>query len=159
MKEIVTRTDNPRIKQAYIAVMLKRGETWDTIRVSLGVSKHTIAKVKKGLISPDKALIKAIKDNHINDLDELGFLARESNRQYLGDVLTGKEKYNPIAQTAIQDRSFQQAQLLKGEPTAIYDTRMSLSDSVATAHRIKDLESKIARAITLTKDEDGVYSA
>lgn len=159
---LVKKTDSPAVKQAYIAVLLSEGYSYRQISRMLGVSGQTITEIKRGLIVPDEKLMKSLESQEINRLRHVGFLATEANQRWLEGVLDGNQKHNPIASTAIQDRSFQQRRTLEGEASIIYDMKGNVDSSRALMARIKELQAEVAaatRSIDLQPSEDGTYQA
>ena len=114
-------------------VMSDRGESATSIAQQLGRSHHTVKKwlTSEAYTDPEiNAMVEEIKAAERADLYVLNAKARAHLH-----VLLDSGTMKPIETIALQDRSFQQRQLLEGKPTEIMSIR-----SVA-AHFTAELEA------------------
>ena len=97
-----------------------------------------------------QSLIKKMSEQEIKDLTVIGAKARACQNNYLDDVLEGVKQPNPIAITAIGDRSFQQRQLLQGKSTEIIEHKDVSADMEAA---IKQIIERDKKTINVTPEE------
>jgi predicted transcriptional regulator len=125
---------------AEIRVRRDAGESTRTIASHVGRCRNTVRKILKSDDFSDPEVVRLInkfKERELGELHGIGGLAREILLDYLDDVLEGEKEPNPIAITAILDRTFQQRRLLEGNSTGNIDVR-------ATTKEIEDIERRIA---------------
>ena len=146
----MSRKPKPSSKELAEMVVLKNfGYSEYMIGRIMGKSNHTIKRYLNSDIYADpqiKLMIEKITKKEINDLKLIGVKSRSCIHKYLNSVLNGDKEPNPIAITAIQDRSFQQRRLLEGNSTenravSVKDEEIYKSILIEEAKLLKSLKN------------------
>lgn len=106
---------------AEIKVLHNIGYSENAIGQMIGKSNHTIKKYLNSELLNDnqvKKMIDRITAKEVADLNVIGLKSRQCQHIYLNAVLDGKKEVNPIAVTAIGDRTSRQRRLLENKPTS-----------------------------------------
>ncbi|HIE65201.1 MAG: hypothetical protein ABGX83_00170 [Nitrospira sp.] len=147
---------------AYAKVMVDLGHSPTSVANSLGRSHHTvITHLQKECDDPAVAqMVELIKKSELNELHAIGFKSRAILNNYLDEILAGERQVNPIAVTAILDRTNNQKVTLQSNTPMIFDARANAAEAKATKGRIEALEAELkAAGVELIQDESGVYHA
>ena len=106
---------------AYAKAMTDLGHSPSSVANTLGRSHHTvIVHLQHGCDDPEvHEMVELIKRSELKELQIIGWKSRTILNNYLDRVLSGEKEANPISVTAVLDRTFQQRQILAGQPTQI----------------------------------------
>jgi len=113
--------------------MKEAGSTYNEIQDSTGAAPATIAKILKEPILPDERLVEVLQKRKVADLEVLHGLVRNN---LVAKVVNGKG--NIIENVAVMDKTFQQIQVLKGQPTQ----NINMMHAVADKLKAIDTEAK-----------------
>lgn len=136
---------------AEIKVMESQGVATNQIARIVDIDAHSVRNYLKNPALFDdvqvQEMVKIITERELTDLRRIGAKSRECLDMYLNSVLNKEKEPNPIAVTAIMDRSFQQRRLLEGNSTDILDISHH-------GELKKELEQKMQELIELKKGVD-----
>ena len=132
---------------AEMKMMSNQGISPYTIGKKMGKSNHTVSKYLNSDVyeNPElQELVSVISKKECQELTLIGSKARACQHIYLDAVLNGKKEVNPIAVTAIGDRTFQQRRLLEGQSTSNVDLiHQSIKDLEELKRQAGELANKL----------------
>ncbi len=130
-----------KVIQALGSMQTPYREIAETCHVSLGYISGVMKEYQDNN-EEIQALAKKITDAAIVDRKLIDAKASLAQHQYLDAVISGEKQPNPIAITAIKDRSFQQMRLLEDKST----------DNIAVKQKIDTID-KIDQLIEMKRAE------
>ena len=137
-----------KFNEAAIQIHRDSGKTNREIADEVGLSTATVRKYKE-FDAPEEAqeIVEFLKEKELQQMHLITGKCRIAVNKYLDEIMEGKREINPIAVTAIQDRNFQQRQLLEGRATSNVNL-VSLHDSLAAqqeqlTREIEELQKEV----------------